>query len=382
MEKYLSEETLSDAEIRRGLRSALAAGKCVPVFCGAVLQDSGLGPFLDFVSASAPAPGGEHMGHAGDREISRKLARTEPLSCFVFKTSIDQFSGRLSFVKIMSGRLGSDSEIMNYRSGNRERASKIYTCQGKKIEEAGDLVAGDLGLLLKLESVSTNDTLGDPASPIQYPPIVLPQPVHAVAISAVNKKDEDKLNQLINRACEEDLRSSWPTTRRRRRTSCPAWVSCSLRSSSIASERATRSRSRRSCRGSPTARRSPRAPEQSTSTRSRPAATASTPRSSWRSTRSSGASTLASSTRSSVAPSPRATSPASKRASSRAWTRESSPATLCVDIEAKIVDGKEHPVDSSEMAFKLAARGALRDSMEKASPVLLEPIMNLDGDRR
>ncbi len=378
MEKYLSEETLSDVEIRRGLRSALAAGKCVPVFCGAVLQDSGLAPFLDFLSSSAPAPGGENAGRSGAKEVSRKLSRTEPLSCFVFKTSIDQFSGRLSFVKVMSGRLSSDSEIINYRSSNRERAGKIYTCQGKKIEEAGELVAGDLGILLKLDSVSTNDTLGDPASPIEYPAIALPQPVHAVAISAVNKKDEDKLNQLINRACEEDpsIKLAYNKETRENVLSTVGELQLSILLDGI-----------RKANKIEAATKLPRVAYRETITRSAGAE--------YQHKKQTGGHGQYAKVVLEVAPLERGKHfnfvngihggaiskgyvPGVEKGIIEAMDQGILAGYPVVDIEAKIVDGKEHPVDSSEMAFKLAARGALRASMEKASPVLLEPIMNLE----
>ncbi len=378
MEKYLGEETLSDEEIRRGLRAALAAGKCVPVFCGAALQDAGLPPLLDFVSSSAPAPGGENKGHSGGQEVARSLSRNEPLSCFVFKTALDQFSGRLSFVKVMSGRLASDSEIINYRSGNREKAGKIYTCQGKKIEEATELLAGDLGVLLKLDSVSTNDTLGEPGSVIEYPPIALPQPVHAVAISAVNKKDEDKLNQLINRACEEDpsIKLVYNKETRENVLSTMGELQLNILLDGI-----------RRTNKIEVNTKLPKVAYRETVTRSAGAE--------YQHKKQTGGHGQYAKVVLEVAPLERGKHfnfvnaifggaiskgyvPGVEKGILEGMEQGILAGYPVVDIEAKIVDGKEHPVDSSEMAFKLAARGALRACMEKASPVLLEPIMNLE----
>ncbi len=378
MEKYVGEEKLTDEEVRRGLRAALAAGKFVPVFCGSVLQDSGLAPFLNFVAASVPAPSGENKGKSGDEELSRKLSVGEPLSCFVFKTSIDQFSGRLSFVKVMSGRLASDSEIINYRSGKREKAGKIYTCQGKKIEETAELVAGDMGVLLKLDSVSTNDSLGDPGAPIEYPPIALPQPVHAVAVSAVAKKDEDKMNQLINRACEEDpsMKLAYNKETRENVLSTMGELQLSILLDGI-----------RKTHKIEASTKLPRVAYRETITKSAGAE--------YQHKKQTGGHGQYAKVVLEVAPLERGKHfnfvngihggaiskgyvPGVEKGIIEAMDQGILAGYPVVDIEAKIVDGKEHPVDSSEMAFKLAARGALRASMEKASPVLLEPIMNLE----
>jgi elongation factor G len=378
MEKYLSEEKLTDVEIRRGLRAALAAGKCVPVFCGAALQDAGLEPLLDFLASSAPAPTPEATGEADGKEVTRKTARSEPFSCFVFKTHIDQFSGRLSFVKVVSGRLASDSEIVNYRNSDREKASKIYTCQGKKLEETTEVVAGDLGVLLKLESVSTNDTLGDPAAPLQYPHIALPQPVHAVAISAVAKKDEDKLNQLINRACEEDpsMKLAYNRETRENVLSTMGELQLTILLEGI-----------RKTHKIEAATKLPRVAYRETITKSAGAE--------YQHKKQTGGHGQYAKVVLEVAPLERGKHfnfvngihggaiskgyvPGVEKGIIEAMDSGILAGYPVVDIEAKIVDGKEHPVDSSEMAFKLAARGALRASMEKASPVLLEPIMNLE----
>ncbi len=378
MEKYLGEEKLTDEEIRRGLRGALAAGKFVPVFCGSVMQDSGLAPFLDFVASSAPAPSGENKGKSGDKELARKLSVGERLSCFVFKTSIDQFSGRLSFVKVMSGRLASDSDLINYRSGNREKAGKIYTCQGKKTEETAELVAGDMGVLLKLDSVSTNDTLGEPGAAIEYPPIALPQPVHAVAVSAVAKKDEDKLNQLINRACEEDpsMKLAYNKETRENVLSTMGELQLSILLDGIRKTNKIEANTKL-----------PRVAYRETITRSAGAE--------YQHKKQTGGHGQYAKVVLEVAPLERGKHfnfvngihggaiskgyvPGVEKGIVEAMDQGILAGYPVVDIEAKIVDGKEHPVDSSEMAFKLAARGALRASMEKASPVLLEPIMNLE----
>ncbi len=109
----------------------------------------------------------------------------------VFKTQIDQFSGRLSFVKVITGALVPELEIVNVRDGRRERLSKLYTAQGKKIEDLSSLAAGDIGIIAKAADLKTNDTISAMDRPFAFAPLKLPTPVHLVAISASNKKEED-----------------------------------------------------------------------------------------------------------------------------------------------------------------------------------------------
>ena len=158
------------------MRSALASGKCVPVLCGAALQDAGVAALLDFLVSSAPTPGGEFKGSRNGQEVVRRVSAEEPTSCFVFKTAVDQFSGKLSLIKVMSGRVRSDSEMVNFRNSQKEKISKIYTCLGKKLEEVQEIVSGDLGILVKIDSAATNDTLGDSSAPILYDHLDVPQP--------------------------------------------------------------------------------------------------------------------------------------------------------------------------------------------------------------
>ena len=208
MEKFFETETLSDEEIQRGLIGGLASGKLVPVLCGSALQAAGIYSLANALAAICPSPLGRQEPLAakeGQEATSKAVDPQGPAAGFVFKTSIDQFSGKLSFVKVISGAIRSDTELVTARDRRKEKLNKIYTCQGKKLEDAEALVAGDVGILTKLPTAMTNDTLTAPEAELAFQPLELPQPVHAVAINAVAKKDEDKLNQLLHRAAEEDL---------------------------------------------------------------------------------------------------------------------------------------------------------------------------------
>ncbi|HUI69461.1 MAG TPA: elongation factor G, partial [Spirochaetia bacterium] len=206
IEKFFADGSLTPDEIRRGLAGGMKTGKVVPVLCTAALIGAGVSSLLDFIAYAAPSPEGTVKGTAPDgAEISRALSDGEPASCFVYKTAMDQFTGKISYFKVMSGRISTDVDLVSAREGKKEKITKVYTCQGKKLEDVSDLSAGDLGLLTKSPSLRTNDTLHSPDTPIVYPPLALPTPVHSLAISAKAKKDEDKMNQAMQKIMEEDL---------------------------------------------------------------------------------------------------------------------------------------------------------------------------------
>ncbi|MFH2113613.1 MAG: GTP-binding protein, partial [Spirochaetota bacterium] len=187
MEKYLSEGELSQDEIVKGLSEALAENRIVPTFAGSAIKNCGMLAFLDFVVSIAPSPlhrPPETVKNADNEEIQVGVDKAAPLAALVIKTQIDQFSGRLSYVKIIGGTLTSDSEFLNVREGKREKVVKLYTAQGKKLEEVKELCAGDIGILSKSQSLRTSDSLTAPEKPVIFRPLRLPQPVHAIAISA------------------------------------------------------------------------------------------------------------------------------------------------------------------------------------------------------
>jgi elongation factor G len=171
IEKFFNEGTLSADEIRKGLAGGMKSGKLVPVLCGASIASAGMNTLLDFVTYAVPSPEGAVSGKTPDgKDIERTVAESEPTSCFVFKTSMDQFTGKLSFFKVCSGKVSADSDLVNAREGKKEKITKVYTCQGKKLEEIPELVAGDLGLFTKSTGLRTNDTLHSPDAPLSIPP--------------------------------------------------------------------------------------------------------------------------------------------------------------------------------------------------------------------
>jgi elongation factor G len=378
MEKFFESETLSDQEIQNGITKAMAAGKVVPVFCGAALLNSGIFTCLNVMSTICPSPLGKTEPLAGgDGQSGRPLSPEGSPSAFVFKTSIDQFSGKLSFVKVITGQIRGDTDLANAREKRKEKITKVYTCTGKKLEEIESLVAGDIGILNKLATAVTNDTLHGPDGEVEYLPLQLPQPVHAVAISAAAKKDEDKLNQLLQRAAEEDLTFRIAYNKETKETVISGMGELHLDNilGKIRSQakiemqtRVPRVAYRETIRGSAAAE--------------------------YQHKKQTGGHGQYAKVALEIKPLPRGEHfkfvnaivggrisrgyiPGVEKGVIEGMEAGILAGYPVVDLEASVVDGKEHPVDSSELAFKLASRGALREAMAKAEPVLLEPVANL-----
>jgi elongation factor G len=378
IEKFFATGSLTEEEILSGLRKAVQSGKIFPVLCGAAVDNRGVVSLLDFIVTACPAPGGEAKGlDLKGQEQIRKMDSTQPLSCFVFKTSLDQFSGRMSFVKVISGKLVPDCDLVNIHGEKKEKAGKLHTLIGKKLTDAPVLETGDIGVLLKLTSANTNDTLCAPESLIKYEPLSLPQPVHGVAISALSKKEEDKLNQLLLRAGEEDptFKISFNVETKETVVSCMGELHLSIVTDKIKHHQKIEIETH-------------------------------IPKIAYRETLQAAAAAEFTHKKQTgghgqyakvvleIAPLKRGgqfsfVNAIFGGAISKGYVAGVEKGVIegmehgflagypIVDLEARVVDGKEHPVDSSEMAFKLAARGALKEALEKARPVLLEPVMKL-----
>ena len=378
IEKYFDQGTLSSDEIVEGLRKGLKENKIVPVFAGAANLGSGINSMLSILSEIAPEPGGEEAAVTPDgQEISVKYDAGEPFSAFVFKTTIDQFTGKLSLIKVISGSITPDSEVLNVKADKKEKISKIYTLQGKKIEEIENLSAGDIGCFAKLSSVNTNDSLCAPEKPVIFPPLKVPQPVHALALSAKSKKDEDKLNQLLIRASEEDLtfKLHFNPETKENVISGMGEQHISIILDKIKEKQKIEIETR-----------VPKVAYRETITTSAGAE--------YLHKKQTGGHGQYAKVVIEIKPLPRGekfkfVNAIFGGAISRGYIPGVEKGILegmeagylagypIVDVEAKVIDGKEHPVDSSELAFKLAAREALKASVAKAKPVLLEPVMNL-----
>src|SRR5204862_2129964 len=138
------------------------------------------------------------------KEVARKIADSEPVSAFVFKTTADPFAGRITFFKVYSGILKNDANLQNVQRSTAERLAHIACAMGKTLNPVTELHAGDIGGVAKLKDTLTGDTLADKGSPIAYPAVQLPEPSIAYAISAKTRNDEDRMGNAIHKILEED----------------------------------------------------------------------------------------------------------------------------------------------------------------------------------
>jgi elongation factor G len=207
LEEFFAVGTLPVDHIVDGLRQAISDRRLFPVFCCSALHNIGTGQLLDQFTELLPSPveRDNAYGSWNGQQVIRKINNADPLSIFVFKTVADPFAGRLSYFRVISGVLKNDAHLINATTGTDERFAHIACPLGKTLLPITELHAGDIGAVPKLKDTLTGHTLHDKAAPIQYPPVQLPEPSIAYAISAKSRNDEDKLGQTIHKIMEEDL---------------------------------------------------------------------------------------------------------------------------------------------------------------------------------
>ncbi|MCR5299922.1 MAG: elongation factor G [Erysipelotrichaceae bacterium] len=207
MEKFFMEEPFSEDEIAKGLRIAIRSGEICPVYCGSAAKNIGISRLLDLVTEYFPNYAEKGTVTAKDPEGKDVILETngeEKFSSLVYKTVVDPFVGKISYIKIMSGVLTSDSVVYNTKKEENEKISQIYVVKGSKQEAVGKLFTGDLGCVTKLAVTETNDTLCDEDNPVIFPDINFPEPMLGVAIMPKTKADEDKMSFALQKILEED----------------------------------------------------------------------------------------------------------------------------------------------------------------------------------
>jgi elongation factor G len=207
MEEFFSEGTLPPEHIISGLKDAIAEDKVFPVLALSALRNIGTDRLMDFALEYFPAPTcrPSAVGTArGTEQGVRAVKDNEPVSAFVFKTVADNFSGRVSYLKVASGVLKNDSVLVNSRTGQAEKLAHIGVLQGKNIVPVTELKAGDIGAVAKLKDTLTGDTLHDKSAPVAFPQVELPEASIAYAIVAKSRNDEDRMGHAIHKILEED----------------------------------------------------------------------------------------------------------------------------------------------------------------------------------
>ncbi len=379
--KFLDDQPLSEEEIRRGLKEGMMAGTLFPVLCGAAARSLGLESLLNFVVSCFPSPlerpGMVGKVAGGDKDMERRYDVSQPFSAFVFKTVSDPYAGRLSFFKIISGSLSSDSVVYNSTKSTEERISHLLCVRGKKQENVHQLVAGDIGVVAKLNATTTNDTLCEMNHQIEYPPTALPPLTYSMAIVAKSKTDEEKVGLAMHRLIEQDSTLSLRRDAEVRQTILSGMGDMHL---DVAVSRLRQQSNVDIDLGEP------RVPYKETITRKAEG------QSKYK--KQSGGRGQYGDVWLRLEPLPRGTGsefswkivggviPSKYEPSVHKGINETMEKGILagykvVDVKTDCYDGSYHSVDSSDIAFKIAASMAFKKVALEASPILLEPIMNL-----
>ncbi len=358
---------------------ALAENKYVPLFCGELLKNSGVTPLINFIFDIAPAAstGKDIFVDADKNETPVTIDSAKPLAGLIIKTTYDQFSGKLSWVKVIQGKLSADSDIFNVKENKKEKIGKLYTCQGKKLEEIKELNAGDVGIIAKSASLKTNDTITAGEAAYKFFRLRLPEPVHSVAVTAAQKKDEDKMGEFLLKATEEDKTFRYNFNAETKETVISGMGELHV---NIILDKIKQNQK------IDVETRMPKVDYRETITKKASAE--------YTHKKQSGGHGQYGKVLLEIAPLPRGEKyqfinaifggaipknyiPGVEKGIVEGMAHGTMASYPVVDVEVKVVDGKYHPVDSNELSFKIAARGAFREAMKQANPTLLEPIMTL-----
>ena len=208
IEKYLGGEELSKEEIVKGLREGIAKGSLLPVLCGSGLLNIAVTPLLDDVISLLPDPAvrGEVRGKnlKTDEEEGIMVDPTSAFTARVFKIMADPHVGEFTFFKVTSGTFKPGSEVYNVVTRHKEKVGHIFFVCGKEKHEAGEIIAGDMGVIVKLKGVHIGNTLCEPGHPVDLGGIEFPEPVISMAINPKSKKDQEKMGASLSRLAEED----------------------------------------------------------------------------------------------------------------------------------------------------------------------------------
>ena len=206
MEKYFEGEDFSDEEIKKGLVKGISDGVIVPVCSSAFELGHGIEGLLDLLITYVPTPlqHGPYKGFNDKNEPVERISLTDaPMSAFVFKTIIDPFVGKISLMKVVTGKINSGTEVYNERAGKSEKLGKLFFLRGKEQLELNYAEAGDIVAVAKLQYTMSGDTLCDKSDIIRYLPLDYPSPTYFIAIEAENKADDEKMGTGLAKLREE-----------------------------------------------------------------------------------------------------------------------------------------------------------------------------------
>jgi len=382
LDKYFTDGELSDEELYNGLIKGCARGEIAPVMCGSALNGIGVETLLEDIVECFPSPENTTPAKARDikqnKEIEVPIKEEGPFSAFVFKTIADPFVGKLSLFRVMTGKAKQDSTVYNPLKDKQEKMSSMYFLRGKTQLAAQEIIAGDIGAVAKLQYTNTGDTLCEMAAPIAFEEIDFPAPSIAMAVVAKAKGDEDKISVGLNKLLEED-----PTFKVSRDVENAETIISGVGEAHldiITSKLKNKF-------GADINLQVPKVPYRETIRKTSDVQ--------GKHKKQSGGHGQYGDVRIKFEPRhdgddllfvdevvggvvPRQYIPAVEKGLKECIHHGVLAGYPVIRLRATLHDGSYHPVDSSEMAFKIAASLAYKKGLESAEPVLLEPIMHVE----
>jgi elongation factor G len=386
LERYLNGEEISVAELEQALKEAILNHEFVPVLCGAAITSSGVRTLIEAIVSYLPSPIDRDKqrpfrGNAVDDEAQEKGRHCDPdapFSAIVLKTTVDPFSGKLSVIRVVSGVIKSNQQILNSTQNTKQKTGHVYLLQGKELQQIDSLSAGQIGAIARLSETHTGDTLCDSDNPIVFEPVKYAEAPVVFAVEAEDRKSEEKVAEGLMRLVEED-----PTLHVYRDEQTHEMLLSGMGQAhiDIALERLTRKY------GSRAKLRAPRVPYRETIRRAvkvqgklkKQTGGHGQFANCWLQVTplplNSGFEFLDEITGGVI---PRQYIPSVKKGVQEAMLRGPLGGYPITDIRVALVDGSFHQVDSSDYAFQVAGSLALKTAMSEGETQLLEPIMSLD----
>ena len=382
MMKYLEGEEITPEEIRKVIRKATIDGNITPVLCGSAYKNKGvqllLDAIVDYLPSPIDIPPVRGLSVDGDEELERHSSDEEPFSALAFKIVTDPYVGKLAYVRVYSGVLKSGSYVYNATKGRKERIGRLLQMHANKREEIEEVYAGDIAAIVGLKNTTTGDTLCDEGNQIVLESMEFPDPVIEVAIEPKTKASQEKMSQALGKLSEEDPTFKTYTNEETGQTIIAGMGELHLE---IIVDRLLREFRVEANVGSPQVayRETITAPVEVEG----------------KYVRQSGGHGQYGHVKIKVEPQepgkgyefvnqivggviPKEYIPAVDNGIQEAMDSGILGGYPVVDIKVTLYDGSYHEVDSSEMAFKIAASMALKEALQKAKPVLLEPIMKVE----
>jgi len=375
LEKYLGGEELTLEELTSGLRQAIISGKIVPILTGSALKSVGIASLLDSVCSYLPSPKERKVVTESGEEV--EPSQDAPLAALVFKTSADPYVGKLTHFRVYMGAIDSNSQVWNATRSGAERIGQLFTLRGKTQEPVSQLRAGDIGAVAKLNLTSTGDTLSSREKPMLIAPSRFPEPVFSEAVYPKTKADLDKLGAALSRLAEED-----PTLQVHREADTGETILSGIGEThvEVAAEKMLRKF------GVGVELKIPKVPYKETITIPTKAE--------YKHKKQSGGHGQYGHVLLALEPLPRGSGlefadkvvggriprnyiPSVEKGVNEAAQEGVLAGYPVVDVKATVYDGSFHPVDSSDICFKIAGAGALKKGLSQGQPIFLEPIMNI-----